>query len=159
MNERRKQQVREYKKRNKEAISKQGRLYYLRNRERILKSVSEYKQTNKEIISLKAAKKRLLDPERFEKDKARHLSWSEQNRDHINAWQRKWYQANKEKRRAHVVLNRAVKSGDIMRPRECSACGKECKPDGHHEDYSKPLNVTWICRACHSRKSPRTVIR
>jgi hypothetical protein len=36
-----------------------------------------------------------------------------------------------------------------LRPQHCSACGVECKPQGHHPDYSKPLEVVWLCRPCH----------
>jgi hypothetical protein len=150
---------REYKERNRRAISAAGKKYYLQNRERILRSVTEYRDKNKQTISLKAANKRLKDPYRFEKNRIKHFGWSKENRDRLNEYQREWYQKNKEKRRAHVVLNRAVNSGKVMRPKECSECKKECKPDGHHLDYSKPLEVIWICRACHSRKSPRMVIR
>lgn len=30
----------------------------------------------------------------------------------------------------------------------CVICG-EIKAEKHHEDYSKPLAVDWICRPCH----------
>jgi len=43
----------------------------------------------------------------------------------------------------------AVKNGVLIRPSCCDRCRKECKPDGHHKDYSKPLDVDWLCRSCH----------
>jgi hypothetical protein len=132
---------------------------YYDKREHVLKIAAVYRDKNKQNISRREAERRLKDPERFEKDKLKHLKWSQKNRYRLNEWQRNWYQNNKEKRRAHVVLSRAIGSGKIMRPNECSECKKQCKPDGHHLDYNKPLEVVWICRACHSRKSPRTVIR
>lgn len=57
-----------------------------------------------------------------------------------------------EKCRAHLKLKRAVNSGKIVRPGRCSMCGRECKPHGHHKDYSKPLDVVWLCCACHKRE-------
>lgn len=30
----------------------------------------------------------------------------------------------------------------------CAKCGSE-DSQRHHEDYSKPLDVVWLCRACH----------
>jgi hypothetical protein len=150
---------REYRKKNREKLLQEARKYYYRNREKQLEKRAEYRKKNKEKISLREALKRVSDESRFGKNRKRHFDWAKDNREKLNEYQRKWYQKNKEKRRAHVILNRAVKSGKIMRPNSCSQCNKKCKPDGHHTDYNHPLDVVWICRACHSRKSPRTVIR
>lgn len=35
-------------------------------------------------------------------------------------------------------------------PTNCSKCGVFGDVDGHHEDYSKPLEVLWLCRQCHA---------
>ena len=51
---------------------------------------------------------------------------------------------------ARMGLNIAVKSGKIIKPRECSKCGKELKLSAHHDDYNKPLDVIWFCYQCHS---------
>lgn len=32
----------------------------------------------------------------------------------------------------------------------CAVCGAE-KTEMHHHDYSKPLEVEWLCRPCHMR--------
>lgn len=159
MSKERLEKNREYKKKYKKKLLEQAKEYYQRNKEKKLAYQAQYKKKNKENISRKEAIKRLNDESRFEKNNKKHYEWSKNKRHHINEWQRQWYQKNKEKRRAHVVLHRALRAGKVMRPENCSECKKNCKPDGHHEDYSKPLDVIWICRACHSRKSPRTVIR
>lgn len=54
-----------------------------------------------------------------------------------------------EHRRAKNAVQRAVKSGHVIRPSTCSRCSIECKPEGHHHDYGKPLDVVWVCRPCH----------
>jgi hypothetical protein len=36
----------------------------------------------------------------------------------------------------------------IIVPQSCEKCGTE-KAQKHHEDYSKPLEVRWLCKACH----------
>lgn len=149
---------REYKKKNTEILRVKSLKYYYDNREKILEKCEVYRNKNKKKISLNEAERRLKDQDRFEKNRKRHLEWSKNNRERLNEYQKDWYQKNKEKRRAHVILRRAILSGNLMRPESCSECYKKCKPDGHHHDYSKPLDVIWICRACHSRKSPRTVI-
>ena len=67
---------------------------------------------------------------------------------------------NKEiQKRANSIYQKAVKDGRLLRPTCCSECGNtEGKVDGHHEDYSKPLDVVWLCRGCHiqrHRKKPQ----
>lgn len=47
------------------------------------------------------------------------------------------------------ILNRAVRTRRIKKPRKCSRCGKSSRIYGHHEDYCKPLEVIWVCQACH----------
>ena len=54
-----------------------------------------------------------------------------------------------EKRNAQSLLQYAVKVGKIKRPVKCSQCGKKCEPEGHHNDYNRPLKVTWLCHQCH----------
>jgi hypothetical protein len=48
---------------------------------------------------------------------------------------------------AHDILNAAIKSGRIKRG-PCEVCGKP-KAHGHHDDYSKPLEVRWLCQKHH----------
>lgn len=57
-------------------------------------------------------------------------------------------------KRAHNILNRAVKKGEIV-PQACEECGSTTNVDGHHDDYSKPLEVHWLCRSCHAKKDGR----
>jgi len=42
-----------------------------------------------------------------------------------------------------------VKRGKIAKPSGCSKCGSGLKIEAHHNDYSKPREVVWICRVCH----------
>lgn len=43
--------------------------------------------------------------------------------------------------------NTYVKRGVLIK-KPCEKCG-EPKAQMHHEDYSKPLEVVWLCRPCH----------
>jgi hypothetical protein len=60
-----------------------------------------------------------------------------------------WRKSNPEKYRAQTAVGNALRDGKLIRPTTCDACGKECVPHGHHEDYSKPLEVIWLCELCH----------
>jgi hypothetical protein len=59
--------------------------------------------------------------------------------------------------RAQGRLEKAVLRGVIVRPKKCEKCGDEppLMKDGrsriqaHHPDYSKPLEVRWLCQRCH----------
>lgn len=66
----------------------------------------------------------------------------------------KWARNNKHKRSAHDRLLRAVKKGLIVKPNCCSICHQPCKPEAHHPDYSKPLEVLWLCQPCHRNQHP-----
>jgi len=57
--------------------------------------------------------------------------------------------------RARKALIYAIATGKIKRPKTCEDCGKKCKPHGHHEDYSKPMVVSWLCSGCHQLKHLR----
>lgn len=54
-----------------------------------------------------------------------------------------------EKDKARRLLNQTIRNNKIIRPGKCSKCNKICIPDAHHEDYSRPLDVVWLCRQCH----------
>lgn len=57
---------------------------------------------------------------------------------------------NKQNSRAKV--GNAIRSGKLNKPFKCSSCHKKLVVFAHHEDYSKPLNVMWLCRSCHANK-------
>jgi hypothetical protein len=59
-----------------------------------------------------------------------------------------------EKAFARRLVNVAVRLGDLIRPDHCERCASQTKRalDGHHEDYSRPLDVVWLCRACHKAR-------
>jgi len=44
----------------------------------------------------------------------------------------------------------AVESGRLIRFKHCECCGGERPTQGHHKDYSKPLDVVWLCVSCHA---------
>lgn len=64
--------------------------------------------------------------------------------------QQKYRYLNPEKCNAHNKLNYAITSGRLTRPLFCSVCGATGVIHGHHEDYSKPLDVIWLCHNCHT---------
>ena len=48
-------------------------------------------------------------------------------------------------------LRHEIEMGRITKPTTCSQChGTQPRIEGHHEDYSKPLEVKWLCSLCHA---------
>ncbi len=56
----------------------------------------------------------------------------------------------KEKWIARAKARYAITKGIIKKPKKCEVC-EQVKPlQGHHEDYSKPLEVIFLCYTCHA---------
>lgn len=55
-----------------------------------------------------------------------------------------------EKYKARTILNSAVVAKKVLKPKECQQCKKKRRVAGHHNDYSKPLEVLWLCYKCHT---------
>ena len=55
---------------------------------------------------------------------------------------------DREKKLAKNAVYRAVCHGTITK-KPCEVCGSD-EVQAHHDDYSKPLEVRWLCRRHHS---------
>lgn len=60
-----------------------------------------------------------------------------------------WSARNREKVNAHSNLSYHLSKGHLTKPLLCQSCGGASKLDAHHENYSLPLDVIWLCRQCH----------
>lgn len=52
-----------------------------------------------------------------------------------------------EKRKATNLTSAAIRDGRLIK-QLCEVCG-EMAVEAHHDDYSKPLEVRWLCRPHH----------
>lgn len=79
-------------------------------------------------------------------------AWRKANRDKTREYNRKYRAKNKHKQHAHIIVELAVKSGELKR-KSCEVCNKlykkEVLAEAHHCDYSKPLEVQWLCSPHH----------
>jgi hypothetical protein len=63
---------------------------------------------------------------------------------------KKYRDKHKEKYRAHYLVAKYVLKGILVNPRLCQKCGSKGRVEAHHDDYSKPLDVLWLCPPCHA---------
>lgn len=62
---------------------------------------------------------------------------------------------NREARNARSQVYLALKNGKLLKPERCERCNSsKRKPEAHHPDYFKPLDVQWLCPPCHSLIHP-----
>lgn len=86
------------------------------------------------------------------KKKEYHKKWLEKNRDSQKEASKLHKKRNPEKVRARDLLRKAVYYGKIEKPSFCQKCKKiKNRIEGHHEDYSKPYDVVWLCVSCHRK--------
>lgn len=72
---------------------------------------------------------------------------TEQGRKRLSISKKAWMGRNPNKRKAHIKLGNSVRDGKIKK-KPCAVCGS-CKVHAHHDDYSKPLEVIWLCQKHH----------
>ncbi len=59
-----------------------------------------------------------------------------------------------ERVKARMTVFNRIASGKLI-PQPCESCGlgvTETSIQAHHEDYTKPLEVNWLCMDCHTHK-------
>lgn len=75
--------------------------------------------------------------------------WNKENKERVYKSVRSWQERNKEKISAEIKLNQAVLKGKIKK--ECCAKCGSATVHAHHPDYSKPLEVIWLCPKHHKQ--------
>ena len=65
---------------------------------------------------------------------------------------KRWIEGNLIKRAAHIIFRNRVRSNPELIKHECESCGVGgIRLNAHHDDYSKPLLVRFLCGKCHSK--------
>jgi hypothetical protein len=54
---------------------------------------------------------------------------------------------NPDRAKARWATSNAIRDGRLLRGC-CEVCGDE-RPEAHHDDYSNPLSVRWLCHSHH----------
>jgi hypothetical protein len=142
---------------------------YQRNRERLLelRRIRHEKNKQAENAYMTEYQKEHRQECSIRQRNWKHRNYTDKEKQHNLEMARKWRKANPKKviatvtryqkkhpwkAIAHAAVSMAISVGVLIRPDSCSACGKICKPHGHHRDYSKILEVIWLCPLCHKKE-------
>lgn len=111
------------------------------------------KRENKENRQSKLYQYREYDRKRYRdnpKRKAQLQTYSktEQRKTVAKKSRLKYIINNPQKHKAHVAIQNALVTGKVIKC-PCEICG-EVNVHAHHEDYSKPLDVIWLCPKHHA---------
>src|SRR5208282_6622436 len=90
---------------------------------------------------------------KFCSDACRTAFWIKENRER---WLKTLHRNHRQARGKHYAqslareaVDRALRRGKMTKPDTCSRCGASGVIEGHHSDYSKVLEVVWLCSPCH----------
>jgi len=125
---------------NIENIRASQKKHKILNRDRICERRRLARELRRDEINLRENQRRKNDPDHLLKERIRQKKWREKNKENLIP-----------KTKAHQLVMFAIKLGVLEKSKECSKCGSTKRIEGHHEDYSKPLDVVWLCNGCHQR--------
>ena len=95
---------------------------------------------------------RANDKVRYQRDREKRVAlakkWAAANRAKMNEAKYAYRRRHPEKAAARQAVARAVADGRLTRL-PCAVCGSE-QVQGHHPDYTKPLDVAWLCSRHHA---------
>ncbi len=70
------------------------------------------------------------------------------NKENVKQGKKRWEQRNAQKKYANTIVSNAKRDGRLLK-QVCEKCG-DLKAEAHHDDYSKPLEVRWLCIKHHN---------
>jgi hypothetical protein len=80
---------------------------------------------------------------------ANNPAWKGEGKQSSADKSKKYRRDNPDKCCAHRVVRYALKKGRLDKL-PCEVCGSTVMVHAHHEDYSKPLDVKWLCNWHHA---------
>lgn len=114
----------------KECQKEKAKAYYKANKERHAASGKAWYEANKERRAAAAR------------------AWHEANPDAVKTYRERNRERWPEKVSARLVVRHATAAGTLVK-QPCEVCGA-LEVHGHHDDYSQPLTVRWLCPLHHT---------
>ena len=90
----------------------------------------KYYKENSDKMRVRKVRQRKENPEKTREDDARYRG------------------RYPERVKARKAVYHAMRAGWLVKPKVCSMCPVG-EPEAHHKDYSRPLDIVWLCKECH----------
>ena len=120
---------------------KEGHVYF----------VTEYMCKRQSYECKKCASRRAVEYAKNNREKKRKWNNDYFKRNGRNSsYNAKYRKGHPEVYAAHRAVRDALRLG-LLKKKPCNVCGEK-KVQGHHEDYSKPLKVDWLCQQHHMER-------
>lgn len=117
-----------------------------------VKAISEFHKTGGSRIhswckSCSKAERRRRYLLRKQTELSMNAKWRKSHRPLMRKYGREYAQRSLFQNAARVQVRLALKYGRLKR-NPCEVCGNK-KVEAHHDDYTKQLNVRWLCKNHH----------
>ena len=142
----------EIKERKKESVKKYQKSQKAKD------TLSKWREENRTEI-----RKRTLEFQKTDKYKKWLKEWKTENPEKFKEYMKKYRELNKEKVRLKakiyainntekIMAHSISKKITIPKNQKCEFCKIKNATQKHHEDYTKPLEVTFTCASCHKKR-------
>lgn len=126
----------------------------------VVKSLGEFyehpRMADGHLNSCKECKKLYARSKPYDAEYERQRAQKPERKTKKLEYQRRLRVAHPEKYRARQLVSNAIRDGNLKRG-QCEVCGMA--GEAHHEDYSQPFNVRWLCFVHHRKAHGQTVAR
>lgn len=144
---------------NRERVLEKSAAWYAKNKARKAATAAKWRAANQPRIRAAAKARKDANPG---KSQAATERWRKANPGRSSAYGARHRARYPERAKARDAVGNAIKAGKLKRG-PCEVCGIEPKRvngrsvvEAHHEDYSKPLAVRWLCHYHHRQVEGRT---
>lgn len=123
-----------YRDRNKEKIAAQREVWLAANPDKTAGQRDRYQDAHRSDRAAKARERHKANPEK------------------ASAQRRTQRERYPEKEAARLAVRNAVRAGRLTRGQCEHGEGCDGRVEAHHDDYSKPLDVRWLCSRHHGEE-------
>lgn len=126
-------------------VSKQSDLFYLERA--VCKDCINHRRRGSALVK-EYEKQRSRLPHRKALASSIGKKWRIENPEKLKVYNRRYANKHPERIAVYATVRNAVLCGRLIK-KPCQVCGSNNRIHAHHKDYSKPLQVEWLCIMHH----------